>query len=139
MISPHTYKLFIALLILASCKPTHNPPSKKKKKYQRTQLEVIQEKDLPSWVQEFDLAMPYSVAYQDEGRFVLKSSFSLKRIEQIYEERMIKQKFKVIEQLVMQNSLLKQYKRNKTVISIEVSKLPYSSNHIIRLGISQVK
>ena len=98
--------------------------------------------DAPEFVRALSLLYPQAEIYRVDGRIVQKTNHNLKDIVGYYEGAFGKQGFTQTARLEQTGSALLQYERTakdvKELISVDIAKLPYADNFLIRIGRSEV-
>jgi hypothetical protein len=98
--------------------------------------------DAPEFVRSLSLLYPQAEIYRVDNRILQKTNHSLKDIISYYESSFKKRSFLETARLEQSGGALLQYERSakdvKELISVDVSKLPYAENYLIRIGRSEV-
>lgn len=116
------------------------------------------EKDAPDFVRSLSLLYPQAELYRVENRLLQKTNHRLSDIVSYFEKTLAKHGFREIAKLEQSGGALLQYERRTKgngatvqicrdadnscpmgeTISIDVNKLPYAENFLIRIGRSEV-
>lgn len=99
---------------------------------------VPAEKPAP-FMQTYDLIPEHSILYENKGSYTLKTSMSMKSLEEFYLSRLEKFGFELLMKTHEASGLLLQGRKNNEVLSIDLRDLPYSTNHLVKMGYSKVK
>lgn len=106
------------------------------------ELQQTTENQAPVFLKNLDLVYPHANYYSVENNFLQKSNHPLKEIIRYYESVLSKNKFSNLARLEEENGALLQAEREKDskkeVFSIDIQKLPYAENYLIRIGRSEV-
>lgn len=98
--------------------------------------------DAPDFVRSLSLLYPQSEIYRVDNRILQKTNHHLRDIVAYYEGAFGKHNFKETAKLEQTGGALLQYERSandvKELISVDISKLPYAENYLIRIGRSEV-
>ena len=98
--------------------------------------------DAPEFVRALSLLYPQAEIYRVDGRIVQKSNHNLRDLVSYYEGAFFKHGFAQTARLEQTGSALLQYERTvkdvKELISVDIAKLPYADNYLIRIGRSDV-
>ncbi|HRP69710.1 MAG TPA: hypothetical protein PLY93_09290 [Turneriella sp.] len=96
----------------------------------------------PEYMQRLGLLYPQAYYYRVGKNFLQKTNHPLAEILRYYETALEKNNFKIIARLSQNDGALlqgeKKVKAFQEVLSIDVQKLPYADNFLIRVGRSQV-
>lgn len=98
--------------------------------------------DAPEFIQRMGLLYPQANFYRVDKNFLQKTNHPLSEILRYYENALVKNDFKIIARLSQNDGALlqgeKKVKASQEVLSIDVQKLPYADNFLIRVGRSEV-
>ena len=94
---------------------------------------------LPRWVKRYNLYLPHSKIIGQKKKFLLKTTKSLNFLQNFYHGILSNQHFEPDFKIDEPNRILLQFRKDYEVISIELNKLPFSKNQLIRLGYSKVE
>jgi hypothetical protein len=95
--------------------------------------------DAPAFVRNLSLLYPDAELYRGPGSVLLqKTSHALSDIVRYYEEALKKHGFTETARLAQDTSALLQYERTekdvKEMISVDLTRLPYTESYLIRIG-----
>ncbi len=105
----------------------------------KSKIETLSRVALPRWVKRYSLYFPHSKVIGQKKKFLLKTTKSLDFLQSFYHKTLSVHDFKLDFTINKKNRILLQFRKGYEVISIELSKLPFSENQLIRLGYSEVK
>lgn len=98
--------------------------------------------DAPEFVRALSLLYPQAEIYRVENRILQKTNHRIQDIVAYYDNAFKKHNFHVTAKLEQPDSALLQYERAvkdvKEMVSVDISKLPYADNYLIRIGRSEV-
>jgi hypothetical protein len=94
--------------------------------------------DAPEYVRALSLLYPQAEIYRVENRIIQKSNHPLASIAEYYKKVLAKHEFTLTTRLEQTSGALLQFERKAEVISVDISKLPYADNFLIRIGRSEV-
>lgn len=98
--------------------------------------------DAPEFVRSLSLLYPQAEIYRVDNRILQKTNHNLAGIVAYYENNFKKHNFTETARLEQPGSALLQYERTaketKEMISVDISRLPYAENYLIRIGRSEV-
>lgn len=94
--------------------------------------------DAPEYVRTLSLLYPQAEIYRVENRIIQKSNHPLSSIADYYKKVLAKHDFTLTTRLEQTSGALLQFERKAEVISVDISKLPYADNFLIRIGRSEV-
>ncbi len=110
--------------------------------------------DAPEYVRSLSLLYPQAEIYRVENRIIQKSNHPLTAIADYYKKALARHDFALTTRLEQSSGALLQFERaanavaggksgngmpqQSEVISVDISKLPYADNYLIRIGRSEV-
>jgi hypothetical protein len=98
--------------------------------------------DAPEFIRSLSLLYPQSEVYRVDNRIIQKTNHALRDIAGYYESVFKKHNFSETARLEQTGGALLQYERTekniKELISVDIAKLPYAENYLIRIGRSEV-
>lgn len=98
--------------------------------------------DAPEFVRSLSLLYPQAEIYRVDNRILQKTNHNIGSIVSYYENNFKKHNFTETARLEQPGSALLQYERTaketKEMISVDISRLPYAENYLIRIGRSEV-
>ena len=96
--------------------------------------------DAPEFVRSLSLLYPQAEIYRVENRIIQKTNHPLATITEYYKKTLAKHDFTLTTRLEQTSGALLQFERaaKSEVVSVDISKLPYADNYLIRIGRSEV-
>jgi len=96
--------------------------------------------DAPEFIRSLSLLYPQAEIYRVENRILQKTNHPLAAITDYYKKTMAKHDFTLTTRLEQTSGALLQFERaaKSEVVSVDISKLPYADNYLIRIGRSEV-
>jgi hypothetical protein len=96
--------------------------------------------DAPEFVRNLSLLYPQAEIYRVENRIIQKTNHPLATITEYYKKTLAKHDFTLTTRLEQTSGALLQFERaaKSEVVSVDISKLPYADNYLIRIGRSEV-
>ena len=96
--------------------------------------------DAPEYIRSLSLLYPQAEIYRVENRILQKTNHPLATITEYYKKTMAKHDFTLATRLEQSSGALLQFERaaKSEVVSVDISKLPYADNYLIRIGRSEV-
>lgn len=99
--------------------------------------------DAPEFIRSLSLLYPQSEIFRVDNRIVQKTSHHLADVVAYYRNTLAKHGFAESTQLEQVNGALLRYERARKdvleTISVDVQKLPYAENYLIRLTLNEVE
>ncbi|AFM13424.1 hypothetical protein [Turneriella parva] len=96
--------------------------------------------DAPEFLRNLSLLYPQAEIYRVENRILQKTNHPLATITDYYKKTLAKHDFTLTTRLEQTSGALLQFERaaKSEVVSVDISKLPYADNYLIRIGRSEV-
>ena len=96
--------------------------------------------DAPEFIRTLSLLYPQAEIYRVENRIIQKTNHPLATITEYYKKTLAKHDFTLTTRLEQTSGALLQFERaaKSEVVSVDISKLPYAENYLIRIGRSEV-
>ena len=96
--------------------------------------------EAPEFMRSLSLIYPESELYRVDNRLLQKTNADKNLIRAYYDKNLLVRKYRLVTELDQSDGLLLQYRneQNTQVVSIDVQKLPYADNFLIRIGESTV-
>jgi hypothetical protein len=96
--------------------------------------------DAPEYIRNLSLLYPQAEIYRVENRILQKTNHPLSTITDYYKKTLAKHDFTLTTRLEQTSGALLQFERaaKSEVVSVDISKLPYADNYLIRIGRSEV-